>query len=316
MKIAILDDYQNLALTSADWSGLQNIAEISVFHNTIADEQKVIDRLAAFDVICVMRERTPLSRSIISNLPKLKLIVTTGKKNASIDLKAATDHGVLVCGTESPSTATPELTFALMLNLARHLVDEHNAVRSGGWQTTIGTDLSGSTLGIVGLGRLGEKVARIAQAFGMRICAWSQNLTDERCQNLGVEHAPTLHALLEKSDFVTIHQKLSDRTRNLFGADEFRAMKKSAYLVNTSRGPIIETSALIKALETGEIAGAGLDVYDEEPLPANHPLRSSGHILLSPHLGYVTRGTWDVFYGQTIEAISAWHKGEPIRCLN
>ncbi|PKR49221.1 D-2-hydroxyacid dehydrogenase family protein [Thalassospira povalilytica] len=315
MRIAILDDYQKLALQSADWSAVKAHGEITVFHDTITDKNALRDRLMPFDILCVMRERTPISGDLIRSLPNLKLIVTSGKRNAAIDVATAHECGITVCGTESPSTATPELAFALMLGLARNIVGENASMRSGGWQIGLGQDLAGSTLGIIGLGRLGAQIAKIAQAFDMHITAWSTNLTPERCQEVGVEYKPSKEALLRDADFVTIHQRLSDRTRGLIGSEEFRQMKKTAFLINTSRGPIVDDAALIDAVNEGEIAGAGIDVYDQEPLPAAHPLRKCDKLLLTPHLGYVTRHTWDVFYGQTVEAVLAWINGDPIRVL-
>ncbi|RCK26010.1 2-hydroxyacid dehydrogenase [Thalassospira profundimaris] len=315
MRIAILDDYQKLALQSADWSAVKAHGEITVFHDTITDKNALRDRLMPFDILCVMRERTPISGDLIRSLPNLKLIVTSGKRNAAIDVATAHECGITVCGTESPSTATPELAFALMLGLARNIVGENASMRSGGWQIGLGQDLAGSTLGIIGLGRLGAQIAKIAQAFDMHITAWSTNLTPERCQEVGVEYKPSKEALLRDADFVTIHQRLSDRTRGLIGIEEFRQMKKTAFLINTSRGPIVDDAALIDAVNQGEIAGAGIDVYDQEPLPAAHPLRKCDKLLLTPHLGYVTRHTWDVFYGQTVEAVLAWINGDPIRVL-
>ncbi|MDP2699142.1 D-2-hydroxyacid dehydrogenase family protein [Thalassospira sp.] len=314
MKIAILDDYQNLARSATDWSALDAQCGITVFHDTLDDPVALATRLAPFDILCVMRERTPIPASLQAQLPNLKLIVTTGKRNDAIDVAAAQARGITVCGTESPSTATPELTFALMLALARGIVPENKSVREGGWQVGLGHDLAGSTLGIIGLGRLGEKVATIAQAFGMNIIAWSENLTSERCAKLGVTLA-SKQDLLRQSDFITIHQRLSDRTTGLIGADELNLMKPTAFLINTSRGPIVDWQALLVAVEKGQIAGAGIDVYDTEPLPHDHPLRGSNKLLLTPHLGYVTRGTWNVFYGQTVDAITAWLAGKPIRVI-
>ncbi|MBC04885.1 D-2-hydroxyacid dehydrogenase family protein [Thalassospira sp.] len=315
MRIAILDDYQNLALQSADWSKVQEFGEITVFNDTIADREALIERLSPFEVLCVMRERTPLPGELLRSLPNLRLIVTTGKRNDAIDVATAGELGITVCGTESPSTATPELTFTLMLALARNIVAENASMRAGGWQIGIGQDLAGSTLGIIGLGRLGAKVAKMAQAFDMNVCAWSANLTPERCKEPGVTFMASKKDLLCTSDFITIHQRLSDRTRGLISEPDFKVMKPTSYLINTSRGPIIDDTALISALNTGEIAGAAIDVYDEEPLPADHPLRHCKNLLLSPHLGYVTRNTWKVFYGQTVEAIQAWQNGKPIRVI-
>ncbi|MBO6578800.1 MAG: D-2-hydroxyacid dehydrogenase family protein [Thalassospira sp.] len=315
MRIAILDDYQKIALQSADWTHVQNHGEITVFNDHVCNTGDLISRLEPFDVLCVMRERTALTGDILRALPNLRLIVTTGKRNDAIDVATASELGITVCGTESPSTATPELTFALMLALARNLIAENASMRAGGWQVGIGQDLAGSTLGIIGLGRLGAKVAKMAQAFDMHVCAWSANLTPERCDELGATHMATKEDLLRASDFVTIHQRLSDRTHGLIGTNELNQMKPTAYLINTSRGPIVDDTALIDALNSGEIAGAALDVYDKEPLPVSHPLRHCDGLLLSPHLGYVTRNTWNVFYGQTVEAILAWRSGNPIRVI-
>lgn len=315
MRIAILDDYQNIALQSADWTDVRKHGEITVFNDHVCSTDDLITRLAPFDVLCVMRERTPIPGDLLRALPKLRLIITTGKRNDAIDVATANELGITVCGTESPSTATPELTFALMLALARNIVAENASMRDGGWQIGIGQDLAGSTLGIIGLGRLGAKVAKIAQAFDMTVCAWSTNLTPERCDELGVRFMPSKEDLLRASDFVTIHQRLSDRTLGLISTPEFKQMKPTACLINTSRGPIVDDSALIDALNHGEISGAALDVYDHEPLPVSHPLRHCDGLLLSPHLGYVTRNTWKVFYGQTVEAILAWQNGAPIRVI-
>ncbi len=315
MRIAILDDYQNMALKSADWSEVANHGEITVFDDTITHPDTLRARLEPFDVLCVMRERTPIAGDLLRALPNLKLIVTTGKRNDAIDVATATELGIVVCGTESPSTATPELTFTLMLALARNVVAENASMRTGGWQIGLGQDLAGSTLGIIGLGRLGAKVAKIAQAFDMKVCAWSANLSKDRCAELGVEYKPSLHALLGDSDFVTIHQRLSDRTHGLISEAELKQMKSSAFLINTSRGPIVDDVDLIEAVNACEIAGAGIDVYDREPLPTSHPLRRCDGLLLTPHLGYVTRKTWDVFYGQTVEAVLAWINGKPIRVI-
>ena len=315
MRITILDDYQNLALQTVDWTEVQKLGDITVFNDTLFETGELIDRLAPFDVLCVMRERTALSGDLLRALPNLRLIVTTGKRNDAIDVKTAHQLGITVCGTESPSTATPELTFALMLALARNIIAENTSMRTGGWQVGIGQDLAGSTLGIIGLGRLGAKVAKMAKAFDMDVCAWSANLTQQRCEELGVRFMATKQDLLGVSDFVTIHQRLSDRTTGLISTPDFKQMKPTAFLINTSRGPIVDESALIDAINDSEIAGAALDVYDREPLPVSHPLRHCDGLLLSPHLGYVTRNTWEVFYGQTVEAILAWIAGNPIRVI-
>jgi len=311
MRIAILDDYQNVSQQFADWSGLAADHDITVFNNPLSDRAA---QLQAFDIICAMRERTLFDRALIEQLPNLKLLVTTGMRNASIDSAACADRGVLVCGTGSHGQAAGELTFALIMALARVLPQEIASLRAGTWQQSIGRALYGSTLGIIGLGRIGEQMASFAKPFGMNVLAWSQNLTQERCAEAGATYAQK-NDLLAQSDFVTIHLKLSDRTTRFFGAVEFAGMKPDAYLVNTSRGPIVDQGALIDAVTNGTIAGAALDVYDEEPLPANHPLLGVPNLLLTPHLGYVTRETYAMFYGETVEAIKAFLAGEPVRVI-
>lgn len=315
MRLAILDDYQNVSQSMADWSRLPQDVEVTVFHDTIAEEEALAARLEPFEILCVMRERTPLSGSLLARLPRLRLIVTSGKRNDAIDVSAASEQGIVVCGTESPGHATAELTLGLMLALARRIVVENRSVREGGWQRGLGRDLRGATLGVIGLGRLGGQVAMLAQAFGMRLIAWSANLTDERCAELAVERSPSLNALLSESDFATIHMRLSDRTRNLIGSKELALMKSDAALINASRGPIVDWRALLAALEAGRPGAAALDVYDLEPLPTDHPLRSSDQLLLTPHIGYVTRETYGVFYPQTVEAVLAWLDGNPVRVI-
>ena len=314
MRAALLDDYQNCALSLADWSRISTDVDVTVFNRPFAGVDDAARALEPFEIVCAMRERTPLGRDLLSRLPNLKLLVTTGLRNAAIDLNAARDLGVMVCGTQVRGHATAELTWALILGLARHLPVEVDNMRSGGWQTTLGCDLRGKTLGVIGLGRLGSQVAKIGLAFGMEIVAWSQNLTPERAREVGVA-AVTKDELFAGSDVVTIHLVLGDRTRGLVGERELAQMKPTAYLINTSRGPIVETAALIAALQAGLIAGAGIDVYDHEPLPADHPLRSCPNALPTPHIGYVTEETYRVFYGQTVDAIAAYLAGDPIRVL-
>jgi phosphoglycerate dehydrogenase-like enzyme len=313
-RIAVLDDYQSVAATYADWSRLPEPAEVVEFHDSVADADALVARLAPFDVVVAMRERTPFPRTVLERLPNLKLLVTTGARNASIDVPAAADHGITVCGTGAHPSGPVELTWALILAVARHLPEEDAAVRAGGWQLTVGTDLAGARLGVVGLGRLGEQVARIGSAFGMDVVAWSQNLTDERAAEVGVRRVEK-DELLATSDVVTIHLVLSDRTRGLIGRNELAAMKRTAILVNTSRGPIVDEAALLEALKDGGIAGAGLDVFDREPLPADHPLRSAPRTVLTPHIGYVTEKTYEVFYRDAVEDVAAWMSGAPIRTL-
>ncbi len=312
MRIAILDDYQNVSQQFADWSGLAADHEITVFNAPLSDRTS---QLLPFDIICAMRERTLLDRALIEALPNLKLIVTTGMRNASIDGKACAEGGIVVSGTEGHGQAAAELTFALIMALARVLPQEIASMRAGHWQQSVGRALYESTLGIVGLGRIGAQMAGFAKAFGMNVLAWSQNLTQERCEEVGVAYA-SRSDLLELSDFVTIHLKLSDRTVGFFGADDFAAMKPDAYLINTSRGPIVDQGALIDAVTTGQIAGAALDVFDEEPLAADHPLLAAPNLLLTPHIGYVTRESYEVFYRQTVEAVEAFLAGKPVRVIN
>ena len=314
LRAAILDDYQNCALSLADWSQLAPDVEVTVFHRPFTDMDDAAQALEPFEIVCAMRERTAFGRDLLSRLPNLKLVVTTGLRNAAIDLNAARDLGVLVCGTQVMGHATAELTWALILGLARHLPIEAGNMRSGGWQTTLGFDLRGKTLGVIGLGRLGSQIAKIGLAFRMEVITWSQNLTPDRAREVGVP-AVSKDELFARSDVVTVHLVLSDRTRGLVGEPEFAKMKPSAFLINTSRGPIVDTAALMSALRASQIAGAGIDVYDQEPLPADHPLRSCPNALLTPHIGYVTEETYRVFYGQTVDAIAAYLADEPIRVL-
>lgn len=314
--IAILDDYQNVALRMADWSRLQKDNRIVVFTERLPDVDAAARALADFEVIGIMRERTPFSRALFERLPKVRLLVTTGKRNASIDLEAAKACNVTVCSTGGAGRATAELAFALMLGLARHLREEFNAMRpGGGWQTTLGFDLEGRTLGILGLGNLGAKVGRIGSAFGMKIIAWSENLTDERATERGAERVDK-DELFRRSDILTIHSVLSPRTRGIIGARELALMKPTALLINTSRGPIVDEAALLTALREKRIAGFGADTFDVEPLPGDHPLRAEPRALLTPHLGYVTEETYSDFYGGMVQAIEAWLAGKPINVLN
>jgi phosphoglycerate dehydrogenase-like enzyme len=286
-KIAVLDDYQNAALESADWSMLRDRADIAVFQDHLADPDAVIERLLPFDIVCVMRERTPLPRNVIERLPNLKLIASTGLGNASIDVAAAGDRGIVVVHTGYRSDPTIEFTWALILASARHIVTESNSVRSGGWQQSVGTDLRGKTLGVLGLGRIGSQVARIGGAFGMNLIAWSQNLTPEAAKAAGTILV-SKNQLFGLADILTIHLMLSSRTRGLVGTPELERMKPTALLINASRGPIVEEQALISALRNKKIAGAAIDVFDIEPLPPYHPFRTLDSVLATPHLGYVS----------------------------
>lgn len=312
--ITILDDYQGVALASADWAPLRDRFTVEVITEHITDEAELVRRLSASQVVVAMRERTPFPAELLAQLPQLRLLVTTGAKNAAIDTAAARQQGITVSGTTGTSSAVPELTIGLMIALMRNFAREDAAVRAGGWQHTIGPGLAGHTLGIVGLGRLGIPVARLAHAFDMSVIAWSPNLTQDRADPYGVR-AVEKTTLFAESDVVTIHMPLSDTSRGIVGAAELASMRPSAYLINTSRGPIVDEAALIAALSEQRIAGAGLDVYDLEPLPAAHPLRSLRNTLLLPHIGYVTTENYRVWFGQVVEDILAWADGTPIREL-
>lgn len=313
-RIALLDDYQGIALRSAEWSRLPADCEVVPFRRHIADENDLVAALAGFDVVMALRERTRLPASVIERLPDLKLIVTAGKRNASIDIAAAHARGITVCGTGGLQYPTAELAIGLMLCLARDIPNQERSLREGRWQTAVGYGLNGKTLGVLGLGTLGSRVARLARAFEMDVVAWSRSLTEQRAREFGAQRVE-LDELLSRSDFVSIHLVLSDRTRGLIGSRELALMKPSAYLVNTSRGPIVDQAALIAALEAGRIAGAGLDVYDREPLPPDHPILSAPRTVLTPHLGYTTHETLRVFYAHALEDIEAWLAGAPVRVL-
>jgi phosphoglycerate dehydrogenase-like enzyme len=305
IRVAILDDYQNASLKMADWSPLTGRAAITVFTDHVSDAEAVVERLLPFDVVCVMRERTPLPRSVIERLPQLKLIASTGPGNASIDVKAATERGIVVAHTGYDARSTSEMTWALILASARHVASESAHLRAGGWQLTIGDGLHGKTLGVLGLGNIGSEVARIGSAFGMDVLAWSQNLTADRAQAFGARLVSKAE-LFRSADILTIHLVLSQRTRGLVGAAELQAMKPSARLINTSRGPIVDEPALIEVLRDRRIAGAALDVFDIEPLPPNHPFRSFDNVLATPHIGYVARELYQTFYGTTVANITRW----------
>ena len=314
VRIAILDDYQGVAQRMADWQSLPADTEVVVFRDHLIDLDQVAARLQEFEIVMAMRERTPFPRTLLARLPRLRLLVTAGMRNASIDLHAAAERGVVVCGTAGLPYPTAELTWGLILSLVRHIPAEDRATRAGRWQETLGVGLNGKTLGVLGLGTLGSRVARIGVAFEMTVLAWSQNLTPERARAVGATLVGK-DELLGKADVVTIHLVLSERTRGLIGGRELALMKPSAYLVNTSRGPIVDEVALVGALRKGTIAGAGLDVFDDEPLPLDHPLRQLPTTVITPHLGYVTEETYRVFYGQALEDIRAYLAGEPVRVL-
>jgi phosphoglycerate dehydrogenase-like enzyme len=316
LRCAVLDDFQKVATEVADWSVVADDVEVVSFDSHLADEDALAAALADFDIVVTLRERVPFPGSLIARLPRLKLLVASGMRNSVIDYAAAESHGVTVCGTASSSTPPVELTWALLLGLARGIVEESGALRSGGpWQSTVGADLHGRHLGLLGLGKIGSRVARVGLAFGMEVHAWSQNLTRERADEVGVELAPSKEDLLANSDFVSVHLALSDRTRGLLGPAELALLKPTAYLVNTSRAAIVDQDALLTALHEGQIAGAGVDVFDIEPLPADHPMRSAPRLLATPHLGYVSRANYATYYGQAVENIRAFLAGSPVRLL-
>jgi phosphoglycerate dehydrogenase-like enzyme len=320
-QVAILDDYAGVALDLADWSPVRTRAEVTVFDRHLS-EPEAADALRPFDVLCTVRERMALPRTLLEALPNLKLITIVGRSLPNLDMAAATEHGILVAHSDfanprfkSVRDATPELAWGLMIATVRNLAEEHRGMREGGWQTTTGMTLSGKTLGLLGLGRTGKRMAEYAKVFGMQVIAWSQNLTDGAAAAVGA-HRVEKAALFEESDVVSIHLVLSERTRGLVGEPELALMKPHTYLINTSRGPIVDELTLIGALTSGRIAGAGLDVYDIEPLPPDHPLRFLPNVTLSPHLGYVTREMLGAFYADTVDAVVAWLDGNPIRIAN
>ena len=313
-RCAIIDDYQGCALDLADWDALAPDVEVEAFRDHIADEDALARRLAGFEIVCAMRERTPFPRSLLEKLPGLELLLTSGMRNLSIDGAAARDRGVTVCGTPAMGTPTAELAWGLILALARAIPAEDRATRAGGWQHTLGVALEGKVLGVIGLGRLGGRVAKIGRAFGMEAIAWSQNLTEARCRGIGVALADK-ETLLRSADVVTIHLLLSERTRGLIGASDLALLKPGAFLVNTSRGPIVDEAALIDVLERRAIAGAGLDVFDVEPLPQDHAFRRLDNTVITPHLGYVSAENYRCYYPAMVEDIQAWLAGKPIRVL-
>ena len=314
-RLAILDDYQQVSGDYADWDSLgADGVSVTVFSEPFASESDTVHALAGFDIVVAMRERTPFPRGVLAELPRLKLLVTTGAANAAIDLAAAEEHGVTVCGTGGSPSAAPELTWALLMALARNLTAEENALRAGRWQNTVGSELAGKTLGIVGLGKIGHKVAAYAHAFGMDVLAWSQNLDEATAQAAGVRKV-SKDELFRESDVVTLHLRLSQRSEGTVGEAELRLLGPGGMLVNTARGPLVDQSALIRALEEGWIRGAAVDVFDQEPLPAGHPLLAAPNTLLTPHLGYVTHESYAQFYGGALEDIKSWLAGAPVRQL-
>jgi phosphoglycerate dehydrogenase-like enzyme len=313
-RIVLLDDYQGVALDYGGWDRVPDEWQVVALEQHIDDAEELVEALSDAEIVVAMRERTPFPAAILDRLPDLKLLITTGMGNVAIDVAAARRNGVVVCGTGIKGAPTAELSWGLILALLRKIPAEDASVRSGGWQTTIGGDLDGATLGLVGLGRLGTRMARIGAAFGMEVLAWSQNLDPAAAREAGAEPVEKL-ALFARADVVSVHYKLSERSRGLVGAAEIGAMKPSAYLVNTSRGPLVDTDALVAALERGAIAGAGIDVYDTEPLPADHPLRHAPRTVLTPHLGYVTEDTYDIFFRDAVEDVLAYLDGAPLRVI-
>ncbi|MFE1981907.1 D-2-hydroxyacid dehydrogenase family protein [Streptomyces mirabilis] len=315
-RCAVLDDFQNVASACADWSTLSDRVEVVSFAEHFATEDELAAALADFDFVVTLRERVAFPESLLNRLPRLKLLIASGMRNSVIDYAAAKAGGVTVCGTQSSSTPPVELTWALLLGLARGIVQENNALRDGGpWQSTVGADLHSRTLGLLGLGKIGSRVAQVGLAFGMEVIAWSRHLTKERADEVGVELASSKEELLASSDFVSVHLALSDRTRGLLGAAELALLKPTAYLINTSRSAIVDQEALLAALHEGRIAGAGVDVFDVEPLPGNHPMRTAPRLLATPHLGYVSRANYARYYGQALEDIQAYLDGDPVRVL-
>jgi phosphoglycerate dehydrogenase-like enzyme len=315
-RCAVLDDYQNVALKLGDWSKVTGDVDVKVFNAPFGGPDEAIRALQGFAIVCAMRERTPFPRRVIEALPDLKLLITTGARNASFDMAAAAERGVVVCSTASFGNPTAGLTFGLMLELTRRIGYEHARLKAGeSWQSTIGIDLEGKTLGIVGLGKLGNRVAQIAKPFGMKVIAWSPNLTPDKCREAGVEYA-SKEDLFRNADFVTIHVQLSDRSRGLIGAKELGLMKPTAYLINTSRGPIVDEKALLAALEDRRIGGAGLDVFDVEPLPLDHPFRRLDNAVVTPHLGYVSMENYRLYFRDIVDDIRGFLDGKPVRVLS
>ncbi|NBF07951.1 D-2-hydroxyacid dehydrogenase family protein [Pseudomonas sp. Fl4BN1] len=315
LQIAVIDDWQDVAREVVDWSVLQSIGTVSFLHDYPTDRETLIQRLQPFQVICVMRERSVFDAALLRELTQLKLLLTGGMRNAALDLQAATALGIQVCGTDSYKHAAPELTWALLMALTRNLLNEANALRAGHWQQGLGGDLHGKTLGILGLGSIGQRVAQFGQVFGMRVIAWSENLTAERAAVAGVTYVGK-RELFEQADVLSVHLVLSERSRGLVDAQALSWMKPQALLVNTARGPIVDEAALIAALQQGRLAGAALDVFAQEPLPPEHPLRHLPNVLATPHIGYVSRQNYQQFFAQMIEDLQAWQAGQPIRRLN
>ncbi len=314
VRIAVIDDWQNVASDVVDWSVLEAVGQVSFLHDYPADTATMVERLQTFDVICLMRERSTFDQALLRGLPNLKLLVTGGMRNAAVDIPAAKALGIQVCGTDSYKHAAPELTWALIMASTRNLLAEANSLRDGEWQQGLGSDLYGKTLGILGLGSIGQRIAQFGKVFGMRVIAWSENLTPERAAESGVDWV-SKRELFEQADVLSIHLVLSDRSRGLVDAQALSWMKPTAQLVNTARGPIVDETALIAALVSGRLAGAALDVFDQEPLPVDHPFRQLANVLATPHVGYVSEQNYRQFYAQMIEDIQSWASGAPIRVL-
>jgi D-3-phosphoglycerate dehydrogenase len=315
-RCAILDDYQNVALSMADWSAVTPELDVKVFNEPLGSQDRVIEALRGFPIVVAMRERTGFPRAVIEALPDLKLLITTGARNAAIDLVAAKERNVLVCGTPSSGSPTAGIAYGLMIELMRRIGHENARMKAGAvWQATIGSDFEGKTLGVIGLGKLGTRVANVAKAFGMNVLAWSQNLTAEKCQAAGVEYA-SKEDLFRRADIVSIHVQLSERSRGLVGAADLALMKPTAFLINTARGPIVEEAALIAALRDKRIGGAGLDVFDSEPLALDHPFRKLDNVVITPHLGYVSTENYRAYFGGVVEAIRGWLDGKPVRVMS
>ncbi|WP_454562064.1 D-2-hydroxyacid dehydrogenase family protein [Pseudomonas sp. AIG] len=315
VQIAVIDDWQDVARDVVDWSVLDSLGQVTFEHDYPADNATLAERLGRYQVICVMRERTRFDEDLLKRLPNLELLVTGGMRNAALDMQAAAKLGIKVCGTDSYKHAAPELTWALIMAATRNLVNEANALRDGHWQQGLGGDLHGKTLGILGLGSIGQRVAQFGQVFGMKVIAWSENLTAERAEQAGVTYV-SKQALFEQADVLSVHLVLSERSRGLVDAQALGWMKPTALLVNTARGPIVDEAALIKALQKKHLAGAALDVFEQEPLPAMHPFRTLDNVLATPHVGYVSRQNYEQFFSQMIENIQGWSAGEPVRLLN
>lgn len=314
-RCAVLDDYQNIALSMADWSPVKSELDIKIFNEPFGGSEQALKALQAFPIICAMRERTAFPRQVIEALPDLRLLITTGARNNSIDVAAAKERNVVVCGTPSFGNPTAGITIGLMLEVTRRIGYEHARLKAGApWQSTIGLDLEGLTLGVIGLGKLGVRVSNLAKAFGMKVIAWSQNMTPEKAREHGVDYV-SKEELFRQADIVTVHVQLSDRTRGLIGAKDIGVMKPSAYIINTSRGPIIEEAALLAALREKRIAGAGLDVFDVEPLPLDHPYRKMDNVVITPHLGYVSVQNYRHYFKGVVEDIKAWLDGQPVRVI-